>query len=142
MAVPTALLVVLLVPLEAPEKTQSQLPLPPCQQKEYYKTIANLHYVLPTFGGNFGPHVFSMRDGAKTVNSRGVPVPARATSNIVKDEIFLHHYWTRSIEEFEAKVKRGGGIHKTNRFKPGHLEYIDSKSTLDCLDALRYVDSS
>lgn len=104
--------------------------------------MANLHYVLPTSGGNFGPHVFGMRDGAKTVNSRGVPVPAGATSDIVKDEIFLHHYWTRSVEEFEAKVKRGGGIHKTDRFKPGHLAYIDAISTLDCLDALRYVASS
>ena len=83
-----------------------------------------------------------MRDNATYVNSRGVPMPRCGSNDVVKDEIFVNHYWTRSMEEFEAKMKRGGGIHKTGRYQPGHLNYIDSKSTLDCLDALRYVDSS
>ena len=110
-------------------------------QKEWYKTIANLHYVLPTYG-TAGPHAFRLRDGAQTVNSRGVTVISGETAHVVKDEIFLHHYWTRSEEEFATKVQRGGGIHKTNRFNAGHLAYVDSISTLDCLDALRYVHAN
>ena len=108
------------------------------RQGEYYKTIANLHYVLPTFG-KWGPHTFRMRDGTQTVNSRSVSVPRDQSRHVVKDEIFLNHYWTRSEEQFAAKMKRGGGIHKTGRYNPEQLAFIDSFSTLDCLDALRYA---
>ncbi|KAI7846321.1 hypothetical protein COHA_000158 [Chlorella ohadii] len=113
----------------------------PAMQKEYYKTIANLHYVLPTIG-KFGPHAFRMRDGAKTVNSRGLTVISGESERVVKDEIFLHHYWTRSEEEFAAKLQRGGGIHKTNRFNTGHMTFVDTTCTLDCLDAVRYTSDS
>lgn len=80
-----------------------------------------------------------MRDGSITVNSRGVQVPRDLSRDVVKDEIFLHHYSTRSAEEFAAKVQRGGGIHKTGRYNPSHLAFVDSRCTLTCLDALRYV---
>ncbi len=125
-----------------PSKFQAQpAPAPLHPQKEYYKTIANLHYVLPTIG-KFGPHAFRMRDGAKTVNSRGLTVISGESERVVKDEIFLHHYWTRSEEEFAAKLQRGGGIHKTNRFNTGHMTFVDTTCTLDCLDAVRYTSDS
>lgn len=115
------------------------LPFPAHLQREYYKTIANLHYVLPTFGGRRGPHSFRMRDNATTVNSRGVPVEQDMSKHVVKDEIFLHHYSIRSAEEYAAKARRGGGIHKTGRHDFSQLKWRDSMSTLDCLDAVRHV---
>ncbi|KAI7845969.1 hypothetical protein COHA_000515 [Chlorella ohadii] len=111
----------------------------PASKREYYKTIANLHYVLPTFGGRRGPHSFRMRDNATTVNSRGVPVEQDMSKHVVKDEIFLHHYSIRSAEEYAAKARRGGGIHKTGRHDFSQLKWRDSMSTLDCLDAVRHV---
>lgn len=108
-------------------------------QREYYKTIANLHYVLPTFGGRAGPHTFRMRDGAATVNSRGVALQRDLSEHVVKDEIFLNHYSTRSAAEYAAKVQRGGGVHKTGRHNVLQLAWYDSLATLDCLDAVRYV---
>lgn len=108
-------------------------------QNEYYKTIANLHYVLPTFGGTVGPHTFRMRDGAATVNSRGVPLARDLSGHVVKDEIFINHYITRSAEEYAAKALRGGGVHKTGRHNISQLAWRDSISTAECLDAVRYV---
>lgn len=108
-------------------------------QNEYYKTIANLHYVLPTFGGTVGPHTFRMRDGAATVNSRGVPLARDLSGHVVKDEIFINHYITRSAEEYAAKALRGGGMHKTGRHNISQLAWRDSISTAECLDAVRYV---
>ena len=118
------------------------IPTPACPQlfqTEFYKTIANLHYVLPTLSGMWGPHVFNMRENATTVNSRGVRVERSQSQHVVKDEIFLHHYATRSAEEYAAKVKRGGGIHKTGRHHVPQLAVRDSRATLDCLDAVRHV---
>lgn len=111
-------------------------------QTEFYKTIANLQYVLPTAGGRFGPHSFPMRDNATTVNSRGAAVNRDFCTRVVKDEIFLNHYITRSAQEYAAKASRGGGTHKTGRHNISHLEWHDSLCTLECLDAVRYANGS
>lgn len=77
-------------------------------QPGWVKLLANTHYVLPSTG-RVGPHQMLYRDNATAVNTKGVPVLSSASPNVVYDEAYHHHYFIKSREDYEAKIKRGSG---------------------------------
>ena len=81
-----------------------------------YKTIVNPRRIT---GGSW-PHFFhSKEDGPIYINDRGEkfsPHRAKDLRYATADHLRLHHYFTRSYEELERKLKRGrldrlGGVH-------------------------------
>ena len=52
------------------------------------------------------PHSFAYREGCSAVNPEGMPVSS-PFSPVCVDKIRINHYFFRSQEEFEDKIKRG-----------------------------------
>jgi hypothetical protein len=81
-----------------------------------HKTIVNPRKIT---GGTW-PHYFhSKEDGPILINDRGEKFPPHRAKDLkysTADRLRLHHYFTRSYEELERKLKRGrldrlGGVH-------------------------------
>ncbi|ELR02962.1 hypothetical protein VC83_00235 [Pseudogymnoascus destructans] len=61
--------------------------------------------------GPDSPHKFKLKDGARTVGEDGDTVDRMAWRiPITRNRVALHHYATRSREEYEAKISRGNGM--------------------------------
>lgn len=77
---------------------------------EHIKSIVNTKHVIGSWGN---PHTFKYNTGYFCVNENGkriVGAHNNALSTPVShNKIQLNHYVTRSKEDFDAKVKRGGG---------------------------------
>ena len=69
----------------------------------HVKTIANprlIRYIV-------NPHYAYYFDGAFAVNSNGEPVRTWGNEPVLTDKIVVNHYYTKSREEFLAKLNRG-----------------------------------
>jgi hypothetical protein len=78
-------------------------------------------------------HNPDLHQGFITVDPNGIQIPSGPFNKAGKADIaVLHHYYTKSIEEFEQKVNRGRADIKNKK----------SLSELDCLNAATIVDVS
>jgi ABC-type polysaccharide/polyol phosphate export permease len=69
----------------------------------HIKTIANPQKVV-SFAD---PHHFIMHEGSVYIDAKNNPVTGAYHEPDTKDLIQLNHYFTKSLEEFEAKINRG-----------------------------------
>lgn len=71
---------------------------------DHIKSIVQPRYVLPRVPAN--PHSFSYKEGAFCVNELGTPIQgpfSRNSTTLVQ----LNHYYCRSRQEIDEKLKRG-----------------------------------
>lgn len=98
------------------------------------------------------PHSFAYRPGCFAVNPDGVPI-ATAFSPPCHDRIRINHYFFRSQEEFEEKIKRGradtdapGTQHRIEEFdrqmNAEHEQDLSAHKYLDKLKALLRSDNA
>jgi hypothetical protein len=83
--------------------------------KGLIKSIVNTDYVNECKN----PHSFSYKNGYYCVNELGIKIISEQYNAfslpISQTKIQINHYITRSLEEFEIKLKRGGGNNKKSR---------------------------
>ena len=80
----------------------------------HIKTIANprlIRYIV-------NPHYAYYLDGAFAVNSNGERVRTWGNEPVLADKIVVNHYFTKSKEEFLAKMKRGREGVDSQEFDP------------------------
>lgn len=74
----------------------------------FMKTICNTRFTLPIDGAD--PHKFRYSPGAFAVDEhRNRLDQARATQH-TSELVQLNHYWLRSAQEWQEKLRRGGGF--------------------------------
>lgn len=54
----------------------------------------------------------------------------------VGERAVLHHYISRSMEDWQVKAKRGGGIHSGRRAYGTYIRWYDSMDTEECLQGV------
>jgi hypothetical protein len=108
----------------------------------HIKTIFMPEHTI-SYGGN--PHTV-MLNGMSTVNERFTPLGLSPFNNQDPgfDKIKLHHYWTKSRNEFIEKRSKGYLDLPGKEFNDGetmldHLN-LDGKSTHECKDLFKYSD--
>ena len=69
--------------------------------------------------------------GRYAVNTARQTVGGTLSHHIVYDRVVLAHYVLKSREEYEAKMRRGGG--RGIRRDMAYFERIDAAATEDCL---------
>ena len=77
---------------------------------KHIKTIVQPKYVT----GVIGSHSFSFEEGKFCVNENFDPITGAFSDNSV-NQIQLNHYYCRSMEEYEDKIKRGLGDTRRKR---------------------------
>ncbi len=98
------------------------------EYNEQIKTIANPRSVV----GVNHPHFFVHTFGATFVNSDGKNIANWRTEPTFKG-ILIHHYWTKSFEEYQARINKG----KADGNTPVELEYspdylsVDNDNSMD-----------
>jgi hypothetical protein len=71
----------------------------------HIKTIANPRRIV---GTGLNPHYFVFADGRSVLDERFEPIPVGAFSRRHRSQLIrINHYFTRSQEEFSAKLARG-----------------------------------
>lgn len=105
----------------------------PLHHKEnlHVKTIANVRHTLGTQGD---PHHFRYRPGYFAVNEQWQRVDGPFTANVSISQVALYHYATKSLAEYQFKIRRGSamGNQKTIHF----FHFIEQAATSNCTDAL------
>jgi hypothetical protein len=84
------------------------------------------------------PHKFNLRPGTNTVGENGAVVTTIAFRQPpTRDRVSLHHYVTKSREEFEAKMHRGNGMSQP---KPeGMWDYFENVAGhINCTEMVKY----
>ncbi|KFY32418.1 hypothetical protein V493_00210 [Pseudogymnoascus sp. VKM F-4281 (FW-2241)] len=77
------------------------------KENEHIKTIVK----TKAYDKPLNPHKFKLLDEARTVGEHGDLVDRFAFRvPITRDRISLHHYASKSKEQFEAKINRGNGM--------------------------------
>lgn len=76
----------------------------------HIKTIVNTQYVI----GSINPHCFSYVDNFYCVNENFQKIDNAFNDPPSRQLCQVNHYITRSREDFEIKIKRGGGNNKKN----------------------------
>ncbi|KFY34957.1 hypothetical protein V494_06332 [Pseudogymnoascus sp. VKM F-4513 (FW-928)] len=77
------------------------------KENEHIKTIVK----TKSYEKPLNPHKFALKDGARTVGENGDNVDRFAWRvPITRDRISLHHFASKSREQFEAKISRGNGM--------------------------------
>ncbi|PNW78216.1 hypothetical protein CHLRE_09g386737v5 [Chlamydomonas reinhardtii] len=94
----------------------------------HIKTIARMSAVL-AIGGN--PHEFVYIGGGVAVNELGLPVQGPESLPVSWSRLALHHYVTRSLSEFLAKMRRGPGGSQNRRTLDWFRAY-DGNATETC----------
>ena len=93
----------------------------------YIKSIVNPRRVdYP-----FSPHFAFYFAPFKSFNSEGVETWNAGSSPIVADKIVVNHYFTKSLEEFAAKVKRGSACREVNHKKMSMFQNYDRNEVFD-----------
>ncbi|OBT56774.1 hypothetical protein VE04_03731 [Pseudogymnoascus sp. 24MN13] len=77
------------------------------KENEHIKTIVK----TKSYNRPLNPHKFELKDGARTVGENGDNVDRFAWRvPITRDRISVHHFASKSREQFEAKISRGNGM--------------------------------
>ena len=111
-----------------------------CYPNHQLKTIVNTQYVLSVST----PHSFLYRNGSHAVDTRRLmsngPVHPRSPQAIVPkylfEDMYIHHYVTKSLEDFMRKAARGladvngGGRHRTLKY----FDAINKLSVYNCTE--------
>lgn len=75
-------------------------------ENEHIKVI-----VKPSHVATPDVHKFYLKDGSRTVGEYGDTVDRQAWRvPITRDKVALHHYATRSLQEYKEKIHRGNGM--------------------------------
>ncbi|KFY97580.1 hypothetical protein V498_02002 [Pseudogymnoascus sp. VKM F-4517 (FW-2822)] len=98
-------------------------------ENEHIKVI-----VKPSLAvGPDGPHKFRLKQGARTVGENGDTVDRAAWRvPITRKRVSLHHYATRSKEEYEAKISRGNGMGDPKGWK--WWTFVEAIKTNECME--------
>ncbi|OBT73177.1 hypothetical protein VF21_07913 [Pseudogymnoascus sp. 05NY08] len=90
--------------------------------------------VKPPFSlGPDSPHKFKLKPGARTVGEDGDTVDRFAWRvPITRNRVALHHYATRSREEYEAKISRGNGMGDPKGWD--WWKHVEAIGTEECLE--------
>ncbi len=89
---------------------------------EQIKSIVNPRFIV----GIHHPHFFIHPVGAKIVNSKGEDITGFRIKPIL-DDIIIHHYWTKSFEEYQERINKG----KADGNKPVKLSYTPEYLSVD-----------
>lgn len=81
------------------------------------------------------PHNFFYLPGKFAVNAKMQRTDGFKTEDVDRDVFIIHHYATKSREEFERHMMRGSA-HGHNIKTIEFLEWADKESTVTCADAL------
>ncbi|KFY05491.1 hypothetical protein V491_09114, partial [Pseudogymnoascus sp. VKM F-3775] len=77
------------------------------KENEHIKTIVK----TTAYDKPLNPHKFQLKGGARTVGEKGDNVDRFAWRvPITRDRISVHHFASKSREQFEAKISRGNGM--------------------------------
>ena len=80
-----------------------------------------------------GAHKFDLKKGVRTVGENGDTVDRMAWRvPITRNRISLHHYATRSKEEYEAKISRGNGMGDPKGWD--WWNFVEAIRTDECLE--------
>ena len=96
-------------------------------ENHHVKSFVNTQYGLKV---GPDPHHFIYSANQTAVTTALEPVDGAKSANVTIDKVALHHYATKSFEEYEAKIRRGSAMknHKTTHF----FQDIDSLATDSC----------
>ncbi|PNH08026.1 hypothetical protein TSOC_005448 [Tetrabaena socialis] len=119
-------------PTVATLEAYTQCASPDASSSTFVKTIAKMTKVLAV-GGN--PHEFIYLNGGKAVNEMGATTQGAQSAPVSWGEIVLHHYVTRSLEEFLEKIDRGPGGSRTKRNLDWFRSY-DGNATEVCTEGI------
>ncbi|OBT54615.1 hypothetical protein VE04_06352 [Pseudogymnoascus sp. 24MN13] len=79
------------------------------------------------------PHKFKLKPGVRTVGENGDTVDRFAWRvPITRNRVSLHHYATRSREEYEAKISRGNGMGDPKGWD--WWKHVEAIRTDECLE--------
>lgn len=96
-------------------------------ENEHIKVI-----VKPSLAvGAAGPHKFSLKNGTRTVGEDGDTVDRAAWRvPITRRRVALHHYATKSREEYEEKIARSNGMGDAKGWK--WWKWVEEIPTMEC----------
>lgn len=77
------------------------------------------------------PHYAVYFAGLKSLNSNGTETYRAGNSPVVADKIVVNHYYTKSLEEFADKVKRGSACREVNHKKMAMFQTYDRNEVFD-----------
>ena len=107
-------------------------------QHLFVKTIANTKCTAATTDT---PHSFRHNCSRPAVRTNFAPVSGQSADDLpVHDVLALHHYATRSAEEFEIKMARGSGMKRQRGWE--YFVYMENWSTEFCLEGLQVWDDN
>jgi hypothetical protein len=89
------------------------------------------------FNGMFSPHMFQLKDEAISVGEDGLEIkPGTAWRfPITRNRLALHHYATKSREEFQQKIDRWKGDIPKDW---SHWDMLENAPHMDCPEMARY----
>ncbi|KFY00794.1 hypothetical protein V490_01197 [Pseudogymnoascus sp. VKM F-3557] len=98
-------------------------------ENEHIKVIVK----PPLSTGPDGPHKFKLKKGARTVGENGDSVDRAAWRvPITRKRISLHHYATRSRQEYEEKISRGNGMGDPKGWN--WWKHVEAIKTDECME--------
>ena len=104
----------------------------------YVKSIVNTRC---TQRASSSPHVFVHNCTKPAVRTNFLPVTAQTASDLPDHSVVaLHHYATRSAEEFEIKMARGSGMKRQRGWE--YFNFVDAWSVEFCLAGLQVWDDN
>ena len=75
-----------------------------------------------------------MQDGKHAVNTAHQIVEGAMADEVVTDRLLLHHYVTKSVEQYISKIARGSAM--GNRKSIEFFDFVQSEATENCTTAL------
>ncbi|GAB4816169.1 hypothetical protein N2152v2_003215 [Parachlorella kessleri] len=103
-------------------------------QHQLIKTIANTRCTASAWG----PHAFHHNCSQPVVRTNFEPVDGPRAERPVFDQLVIHHYATKSLEEFQMKMARGSGMRRKRGME--YFWFVDSWSVDYNFDAFRIWD--
>ncbi|KFZ19351.1 hypothetical protein V501_00701 [Pseudogymnoascus sp. VKM F-4519 (FW-2642)] len=98
-------------------------------ENEHIKVLVK----APLAIGPDSPHKFKLKPGVRTVGEDGDTVDRFAWRvPITRNRVSLHHYATRSREEYEAKISRGNGMGDPKGWD--WWKHVEAIRTDECLE--------
>lgn len=104
-----------------------------CLPNGTIKTIVQSKYASGT-GGNC--HYFKYKEPYFGVNSDMIRIDGHWSSPTLTNKIYINHYKTKSLEDFNNKLQRWGKslrrhVYKAN-LRPNLINEIDAMMTMNC----------